>query len=204
MLLKMSSLYPIVEEFYSIQGEGFHSGRAAHFVRLAGCDVHCQWCDAKESWSRTNHPQLTADQIVERIKSSGAKYVVITGGEPLMHNLDELTAALHMAGVEIFLESSGSRAMSGDFDWVCISPKRHKPPTEENLLCASELKVVVSTTQDLEWGEECAAKVGENCLLYLQPEWSVAGEVTPLIVEDAKLNPHWMISIQTHKYMEIP
>ncbi len=198
------SSYPIVEMFYSIQGEGFHSGVAAYFVRLAGCDVRCPWCDAKESWRVEGHEEFSSEQIVERIKNSGAQSVVITGGEPLMHDLGELTDALHRAGLQIFLESSGSRELSGNFDWVCISPKRRKPPIDATLLKTSELKVVISGEQDFEWAEECAAKVGENCRLYMQVEWDRKDEVMPLIVEYVKSNPRWMVSIQTHKYMNIP
>ncbi len=198
-----NTLLPITEEFYSVQGEGFHSGRAAHFVRLAGCDVGCSWCDAKESWRVGDAELLTIGQIVERVESSGAECVVITGGEPLMHNLEELTDALHRNGVKIHLESSGSRELSGAFDWICISPKRRKPPTKSSLLAANELKVIIESASDLEWGEQCASEVSPTCRLYLQPEWSVSSEVMPLIVEYVKSNPRWIVSIQTHKYMDV-
>ncbi|MFR9650902.1 MAG: 7-carboxy-7-deazaguanine synthase QueE [Rikenellaceae bacterium] len=198
------SSYPIVEEFYSIQGEGFHSGVAAHFVRLAGCDVRCPWCDAKESWRVEGHEVLSSEQIVDRVKASGAKSVVVTGGEPLMHDLGELTHALHEAGLQIFLESSGSRELNGEFDWICISPKRRKPPIDSTLLRASELKVVIEGEQDFAWAEECAARVGDGCMLYMQVEWSGSERVMPLVVEYVKSNPRWMVSIQTHKHMNIP
>lgn len=197
-------LYPLVEEFYSIQGEGFHSGRATYFVRLGGCDVGCQWCDSKESWNASRHPLVSAEEIAKRVVASGAVSAVITGGEPLMHNLDPLTEQLHASGVEIFLESSGCHPLSGSLDWICISPKQHKPPLETTLRAANELKVVVEKEGDFEWAESCATKVSAECLLYLQPEWNNMQQVIPLIVEYAKRNPRWMISIQTHKYMNIP
>ncbi len=197
-------MLPIVESFYTIQGEGAHTGRAAYFIRLSGCDVGCSWCDAKESWARGQHVEMSVESIVEGVVASGAQTVVITGGEPLMHNLAELTQALHKVDCEIFIETSGSHPMSGDLDWVCLSPKRRKMPLEAIYSVASELKMVISAECDLRLAEECAARVAAECQLYLQPEWSVAAEVTPLIVEYVKQNPKWRVSLQTHKYMNIP
>ncbi len=197
-------MLPIVEMFYTIQGEGAHTGRAAYFIRLSGCDVGCSWCDAKESWAQGRHTQMSVESIVEGVARSGAQTVVVTGGEPLMHDLAELTEQLHAAGCEIFLESSGSHPLSGEFDWICLSPKRRKMPLREAYAAASELKMVITAAEDLQWAEECAASVGAECRLYLQPEWSVAQKVTPHIVEYVKCNPKWRISLQTHKYMDIP
>ncbi|MFR9620441.1 MAG: 7-carboxy-7-deazaguanine synthase QueE [Rikenellaceae bacterium] len=195
---------PIVEDFYSIQGEGFNSGKAAYFVRLAGCDVRCSWCDAKESWEVGNHPLRSVEWIVERVVASGARTVVVTGGEPMLHNLSELCEALHRINVEVFVETTGSRTLTANFDWVCISPKRQKAPIDSAMAKADELKVVVAESRDLEWAEECAARVGSQCKLYLQPEWSVTQSIMPTLVQYAKRHPQWRISIQTHKYMQIP
>ncbi|MFI3328768.1 MAG: 7-carboxy-7-deazaguanine synthase QueE [Rikenellaceae bacterium] len=199
-----SKKYPLVEEFYSIQGEGYHSGKAAYFIRLAGCDVACSWCDAKESWSVKKHPLVDVAQLVENVVTSGARYVVVTGGEPLLHDLAPLCSALHSMGVEIFLETSGTQPLSGSFDWICLSPKRNKKPLAELLLAASELKVVVEDDDSFSWALECADKVAPECLLYLQVEWSRSSELMPKIVDYAKRDPRWIISIQTHKYMMIP
>ncbi len=195
---------PLVEEFYSIQGEGCHSGRAAYFIRLGGCDVRCRWCDAKESWDVAKHPMVEVDEIVGRVVACGARTAVVTGGEPLMHDLSLLCQALHRCGVRVHIETSGSRPLSGELDWICVSPKEHKPPLEEVLRRADELKVVVGSEADLERAEACAKGCSDKCMLYLQPEWSVSAQVMPLLVEYAKANPQWQISIQTHKYMQIP
>ncbi|MFI3270223.1 MAG: 7-carboxy-7-deazaguanine synthase QueE [Rikenellaceae bacterium] len=194
----------VVEAFYTIQGEGANTGRAAYFIRLAGCDVCCAWCDARESWAAGRYEQQSVESIVEGVRAAGARTVVITGGEPLMHNLDELTRALHRMGCEVLLESSGSHPLSGEFDWICISPKRRKMPMAWAYGAASELKMVISGAEDFTLARECAQRVGEGCRLYLQPEWSVAKEVMDLIVEYVKANPRWRVSLQTHKYMEIP
>ncbi len=194
----------VVEAFYTIQGEGANTGRAAYFIRLAGCDVCCAWCDAQQSWVRGRYERQSIERIVEGVRAAGARTVVITGGEPLMHNLDGLTRALHTMGCEVLLESSGSHPLSGEFDWICISPKRRKMPEAWAYVAASELKMVISGAEDLELARECASRVGEGCRLYLQPEWSVAKEVMDLIVEYVKANPRWRVSLQTHKYMEIP
>lgn len=195
---------PLVEDFYTIQGEGFHSGKPAYFIRLGGCDVGCSWCDAKYTWNPLSHPLVPTDEIVERAASFEAQAIVITGGEPLLYPLDYLTQRLHEHGLEIFLETSGSHPLSGEFDWICLSPKRKQPPLAEAFAAASELKVIVETEEDLRWAEECAAKVGERCMLFMQPEWSRSEQMTPTIVEYVKAHPQWNISIQIHKFMHIP
>ncbi len=195
---------PLVEDFYTIQGEGFHSGKPAYFIRLGGCDVGCSWCDAKYTWNPLSHPLVPTDEIVERAASFEAQAIVITGGEPLLYPLDYLTERLHAHGLEIFLETSGSHPLSGEFDWICLSPKRKQPPLAEAFAAASELKVIIETEEDLRWAEECAAKVGEKCMLFMQPEWSRSEQMTPTIVEYVKAHPQWNISIQIHKFMHIP
>lgn len=195
---------PLVEDFYTIQGEGYHTGKPAYFIRLGGCDVGCRWCDAKFTWNPKQFPPVDVDKIVERAASFKAQSIVVTGGEPLLYPLDYLTSELHKKEVEIFLETSGSHLFSGDFDWVCLSPKRQQPPLDEAYALADELKVIIETEADFEWAEECAKKVGEDCLLFLQAEWSRRKEIVPKIVEYAKENPRWSISTQTHKFMNIP
>ena len=195
---------PLVEDFYTIQGEGFHSGKPAYFIRLGGCDVGCSWCDAKYTWNPLSHPLVDTDEIVERAASFEAQAIVITGGEPLIYPLDYLTERLHAHGLEIFLETSGSHPLSGAFDWICLSPKRKQPPLAEAFAAASELKVIIETEEDLRWAEECAAKVGESCMLFMQPEWSRSEQMTPTSVEYVKAHPQWNISIQIHKFMHIP
>lgn len=195
---------PLVEDFYTIQGEGFHSGKPAYFIRLGGCDVGCSWCDAKYTWNPLSHPLVDTDEIVERAASFEAQAIVITGGEPLLYPLDYLTERLHAHGLEIFLETSGSHSLSGEFDWICLSPKRKQPPLAEAFAAASELKVIIETEEDLRWAEECAAKVGKHCMLFMQPEWSRSEQMTPTIVEYVKSHPQWNISIQIHKFMHIP
>ncbi len=195
---------PLVEDFYTIQGEGFHTGKAAYFIRLGGCDVGCRWCDAKFTWNPRIYPPRSVDEIVERACSYKAQAIVVTGGEPLLYPLDYLTGRLHERGLEIFLETSGSHPFSGTFDWVCLSPKRRQPPLEEAFGRAHELKVIVESEADFEWAERNAACTRSGCLLYLQPEWSVYERVTPAIVEYVKEHPQWNISVQTHKFMHIP
>ena len=195
---------PLVEDFYTIQGEGFHAGKPAYFIRLGGCDVGCSWCDAKNTWNPRLYPPVDVQTIVDRATACPAQAIVITGGEPLLYPLEPLTGALRERGLEIFLETSGSHPFSGCFDWVCLSPKRRQPPLEEAYARAHELKVIVEVEADLEWAEYNASKANENCLLYLQPEWSVAERIMPVLVEYAKAHPKWNISIQTHKYMHIP
>ena len=195
---------PLVEDFYTIQGEGFHTGKPAYFIRLGGCDVGCAWCDAKYTWNPRLYPPTDIDVVVERAVACAAQSIVITGGEPLMYPLGALTSELRERGLKIFLETSGSHPFSGVFDWVCLSPKRKQPPLEEAFLKADELKVIIESEADFEWAESNAAKVGADCMLYLQPEWSISERMMPLIVEYVKSNPRWNISIQSHKFMRIP
>lgn len=198
------SLLPLMEEFYTIQGEGYHSGKAAYFIRLGGCDVGCHWCDVKESWDAELHPLTPADRIVENAARYPGKTVVITGGEPLMYNLNYLTAELHKKGISTFIETSGAYPLSGDWDWICLSPKKFKAPLPEIAPFAGELKVIVFNKSDFQWAEKYAAMVSPNCKLYLQPEWSKGSVVTPLIIDYVMNNPKWEISLQTHKYLNIP
>ncbi len=195
---------PLVEDFYTIQGEGFHAGKPAYFIRLGGCDVGCRWCDAKYTWTPRLYPPVGIERIVGRATGCPARAIVITGGEPLLYPLGPLTGILRERGLEIFLETSGSHPFSGCFDWVCLSPKRQQPPLEEAYARADELKVIVEREEDFDWAEQNARRVRRSCRLYLQPEWSVAERMMPRIVEYAKEHPAWSISIQSHKYMRIP
>lgn len=196
---------PVMEDFFTIQGEGFHQGKAAYFVRLGGCDVGCVWCDVKESWDINNHPSIQIHEILGRIKSSSTTdIVVVTGGEPLMHNLNTLTTALHDEGFKTHIETSGAHPISGNWDWICLSPKKFKSPLEKILPMADELKIVIFNKSDFEWAEKFASKMNQNCKLYLQPEWDKSSIVTPLIVEYVKNNPKWQISLQMHKYIHVP
>jgi 7-carboxy-7-deazaguanine synthase len=195
---------PLMEEFYTIQGEGFNTGKAAYFIRLGGCDVGCHWCDVKESWDAELHPLTAADVIVENASKYPAKAVVVTGGEPLLYNLDYLTAKLQQKGIKTFIETSGAYPLSGSWDWICLSPKKFKGPQLSVAEKADELKVIVFNKSDFEWAEQHAKLVSTTCKLDLQPEWSRSKEMTPLIVEYVMNNPHWEISLQTHKYLNIP
>lgn len=198
------SSLPLMEEFYTIQGEGYHTGKAAYFIRLGGCDVGCHWCDVKESWDAALHPLTPADEIIENAKKHPSKTVVITGGEPLLYNLDYLTKGLKEAGIQTFMETSGAYPLSGYWDWICLSPKKFKAPRPDVLSAAGELKVIVFNKSDFAWAEEHTRFVGKDCKLYLQPEWSKADEMLPLIIDYVKENPRWEISLQTHKYLNIP
>lgn len=193
-----------MEEFYTIQGEGYHSGKAAYFIRLGGCDVGCHWCDVKESWDAEVHPLTPADEIVKNAASYPGKAVVITGGEPLMYNLDYLTTELQRRGIKTFIETSGAYPLSGTWDWICLSPKKFKAPLPSIAPHAGELKVIVFNKSDFAWAEKHADMVAPGCKLYLQPEWSKATEMLPLIIDYVKENPKWEISLQTHKYLNIP
>lgn len=195
---------PLVEDFYTIQGEGFHTGKPAYFVRLGGCDVGCRWCDAKLTWNPRLYPPTEVDLIVQRALTFPAQAIVITGGEPTMYPLDYLTGELTRHGLQIFLETSGAYPLSGRFDWICLSPKRQQPPVDAIFPLADELKIIIETEADFEWAEANAARVGMACKLYLQPEWSRSEQITPALVEYAKSHPKWNISVQTHKYMHIP
>jgi organic radical activating enzyme len=203
-LLDSGEHLPLMEEFYTIQGEGFNTGQAAYFIRLGGCDVGCHWCDVKESWDASLHPLTSIREIVEKASSFPAKAVVITGGEPLLYNLEPLCSMLHEQGIRIFLETSGAYPVSGSFDWICVSPKKFKSPRKDMLAIADELKVIVFNKQDFDWAEQHASFLKTNCLQYLQPEWSKSTVLMPEIVEFVKMNPQWKISLQTHKYMHIP
>lgn len=203
MALTTTSL-PVMEAFYTLQGEGYHQGRAAYFIRLGGCDVGCVWCDVKDSWNAEKHPKIAIEAIVAEAAKYPGRLAVITGGEPLLHQLDELTKALQEAGFETNIETSGSSVMSGHWDWICLSPKKFKAPVPENLPLAHELKVVIFNKHDFDWAELHAAQVSPNCKLYLQPEWDKAAEITPLIVDYIKAHPQWELSLQTHKYINVP
>jgi len=203
-ILQQGKLLPLVEDFYTIQGEGFHTGKAAYFIRLGGCDVGCSWCDAKETWNPKLYPPVPIQEIVHRAITHPAKSIVITGGEPLLYPLDLLCNVLRQNGLEIFLETSGSHPLSGSFDWICLSPKKQHPPVGDIHLKASELKVIISEPSDLVWAEENRRKVSLQCLLFLQPEWSRASHIIPTLVAYVKEHPIWNISLQTHKYMQIP
>jgi 7-carboxy-7-deazaguanine synthase len=195
---------PVMEHFYTIQGEGYYQGSAAYFIRLGGCDVGCVWCDVKESWDMDAHPRLSIEEIVKFVTDAGAKLVVITGGEPLLHNLEELTAALKAKGIQTNIETSASSPLSGQWDWICVSPKKFKAPLPEVVAKAHELKVVVFNKSDYDWAEKYAAMVAPGCKLYLQPEWDKSAEMLPLIIDYVKKHPQWEISLQVHKYMNIP
>lgn len=195
---------PLMEEFYTIQGEGVFTGVAAYFIRIGGCDVGCHWCDVKESWEAAKHPVTSVEDMVANAKKSKAKSVVITGGEPLTWNMDQLTKRLKEEGFKVHIETSGAYPFSGSWDWICLSPKKLKLPVAEAYQKAHELKVIIFNNHDFKFAEEQAAKVSADCALLLQPEWSKADEMTPLIVDYVMNNPKWKISLQTHKYMNIP
>ena len=202
-MIQQSTL-PVMEHFYTLQGEGSHSGRAAYFIRLAGCDVGCVWCDVKESWDISPNQYLTIENIVAAVGQTPTDFVVITGGEPTMHNLTELTSALHAKGYEIAIETAGVHPLKGQIDWYCFSPKKFKAPIAEAYTLAQELKVVIAHPSDFEWAEQHAAKVSASCELYLQTEWEEQERFLPLIIDYIKRNKNWKISLQTHKYMQIP
>ena len=193
-----------MEAFYTLQGEGFHQGRAAYFIRLGGCDVGCSWCDVKESWDVSAHPHHSISDIVKEASKHNGRLAVITGGEPLMHNLDQLTSALHEAGFETNIETSGSSTLSGEWDWICLSPKKFKFPLPEILPVANEIKVIIYNKTDFAWAEKYAALVSPDCKLYLQPEWGKANQMVPLIVDYIKAHPRWELSLQIHKYINVP
>ena len=234
LLVEHITTLPVMESFYTLQGEGFHKGRAAYFIRIGGCDVGCVWCDVKDSWDADAHPKFSVDEIIEKLKLEvqSTKYeekskvksqnqklettnekqqttnkkpiIVITGGEPLMHNLDELTQQLQTLGFETNIETSGSSPFSGSWNWICLSPKKFKAPLPEILPLAHELKIVVFNKSDFDWAEEYAAQVNPSCKLYLQPEWDKREIVTPLIIDYIKANPQWQLSLQIHKYINVP
>jgi organic radical activating enzyme len=193
-----------MEDFYTLQGEGFHQGKAAYFIRLGGCDVGCVWCDVKDSWDADKHPKLKIESLKSKIKKTPAEIVVITGGEPLMHNLTELTKELQAAGLKTHIETSGAHALSGSWDWICLSPKKFKAPLPGIVPLANELKIVVFNKSDFDWAEKYAALVSSSCKLFLQPEWDKAAVITPLIIDYIKVHPQWELSLQIHKYINVP
>lgn len=193
-----------MEDFYTIQGEGYYQGHAAYFIRLGGCDVGCVWCDVKESWDATAHPLVSVDEMARRAKASATEIVVVTGGEPVMYDLTALTASLRSSGLRTHLETSGAYPLTGSWDWVCLSPKKFKTPHPSIFEKANELKIIVYNKSDFEWAEEYPAKVSPSCELFLQPEWSREKEMLPLIIEYVKVHPNWKVSLQIHKYMNIP
>jgi 7-carboxy-7-deazaguanine synthase len=201
--------YPVMETFYTLQGEGFHAGRAAYFIRLGGCDVGCVWCDVKESWDASAHPVISVNNILgklwKEIPTEGQlPIVVITGGEPLMYDLHPLIDVLHKEGFYVNIETSGSSPLLGEPDWICLSPKKFKAPLPEVLPLAHELKVVIFNKSDFDWAEKYANQVSGTCKLYLQPEWDKREQMTPLIVSYIKDHPQWQLSLQTHKYIGVP
>jgi 7-carboxy-7-deazaguanine synthase len=201
--INKGEMLPLMEEFYTIQGEGFHTGKAAYFIRIGGCDVGCHWCDVKESWNADLHPPTNTDSIVNNVIKF-ANTVVVTGGEPLMWSLDYITQKLQLNGIKTHIETSGAYRLSGTWDWICLSPKKTKLPLEEIYLKTNELKVIIYNKHDFKFAEEQAEKVSVICELFLQPEWSNKEKMTPLIVQYVMKNPKWKISLQTHKYLNIP
>lgn len=203
-ILENGRLLPLVEDFYTIQGEGFHMGKPAYFIRLGGCDVGCKWCDAKFTWNPKTFSPVAVDEIVARASSFPARAAVVTGGEPSLYPLDYLCSELKKRNIETFIETSGAHPLSGIWDWICLSPKKQQAPVDNIHRRANELKVIIEHEEDLAWAEENAAKVSSSCLLYLQPEWSKYKKVIRPLVEYAKQHPSWNISIQAHKFMNIP
>ena len=202
-LVDKGEMLPLMEEFYTIQGEGYHTGTAAYFIRIGGCDVGCHWCDVKESWNANLHPPTHADEIIVNAKKY-SDTVVITGGEPLMWDMSYLTKNLQQKNIKTHIETSGAYALSGKWDWICLSPKKNKLPLEEIYKEAHELKMIIHNKNDFQFAEEQAAKVSDKCVLFLQPEWSKQEKMTPLLVDYVMENPKWKISLQTHKYLNIP
>jgi organic radical activating enzyme len=195
---------PLVEEFFTIQGEGFHSGEAAWFIRLGGCDVGCNWCDSRFAWNAEQFPLVETAEIIRHAVDSGARSVVVTGGEPLIWNLDYLCSGLKAENISTFIETSGACPLSGKWDWICLSPKKNMPPTGNVCRKADELKVIIERKEDFDWAEKYRKKVGKECRLFLQPEWSKFKIIIQDIVSYVKENPRWKISLQIHKYMHIP
>jgi 7-carboxy-7-deazaguanine synthase len=195
---------PVMESFYTLQGEGAHTGKAAYFIRLGGCDVGCHWCDVKESWDVNAHPQYTIDELVSGAMQYPGRMAVITGGEPLMHDLSGLTRALQNAGFQTNIETSGVYAVTGSWDWICFSPKKFKEPNPDIFSKANELKAIIYNKSDFAFAESFVPLLQPQCKLFLQPEWSRSNEMLPLIVEYVKQHPQWQVSLQTHKFMDIP
>jgi organic radical activating enzyme len=204
LAVESGEMLPLMEAFYTIQGEGYFSGKAAYFLRIGGCDVGCHWCDVKESWDADLHPPTTINDILKGIAEYPIDTVVITGGEPLMWKLDKLTTALKNKGLKIHLETSGAYSYSGDFDWVCVSPKKMQKPLNTIKPITNELKVIVNNKHDFIWAEEQREGLSSDCKLYLQAEWSKREKLIPMIIDFVKENKDWTISLQSHKYMNIP
>ena len=202
--LNNGTALPLMEEFYSLQGEGFHTGKAAYFLRIGGCDVGCNFCDVKESWDKDRHPLIEVDSIVNHVLEAKANSVVVTGGEPCLYNLDYLCQSLKKHNILLHIETSGSEHLSGAWDWICFSPKSKTIILPEFYQIANELKIIVETKNDFAWAEQNASKVHADCICYLQPEWSKFETITPVIVDYILQNPKWKISLQSHKYMRIP
>lgn len=203
-LLKEGKLLPIMEQFYTIQGEGGNTGKPAYFIRIGGCDVGCHWCDVKESWNAKIHPLVPVDNLLPFLTNVSSKDVVITGGEPTLYNLEYLCKTLKSKGHQLFIETSGAYPLTGNWDWICLSPKKNSPPIKEIYDRASELKVIIHNQNDFLWAEQHAKQVGTNCLLFLQPEWSKMETILNDVIEYVMKNPHWRISLQSHKFMHIP
>ncbi|MCG8410525.1 MAG: 7-carboxy-7-deazaguanine synthase QueE [Bacteroidales bacterium] len=195
---------PLVEEFYSLQGEGYHTGKAAYFIRIGGCDIGCRWCDSKMSWNPNIHPLVSVDLIVANALKTSANAVVVTGGEPSLFNLEPLTSRLKKHGIQTFIETAGVNKLTGTWDWICLSPKRNSPPINEFFEIANELKVIIYEDEDFIWAEQSASKVSPDCKLYLQSEWSKYEKNIPIIVDYVKTYPKWNVSLQSHKFMHIP
>jgi len=200
----MNQLLPVMEDFYTIQGEGANAGKAAYFVRIAGCDVGCHWCDVKESWNAEEHKYFSIEEILQKVSSFNGKNVVVTGGEPCMYDLTLLTQTLKNNNYNVWLETSGAYPIKGIFDWICVSPKKFKAPLPEAIEMANELKVVVFNPSDFQWAERNAKMVNPDCQLFLQPEWEKENKMLPWMIQYVKDNPQWRLSLQTHKYMKIP
>ncbi|MBN1250729.1 MAG: 7-carboxy-7-deazaguanine synthase QueE [Bacteroidales bacterium] len=195
---------PLIDQFYTVQGEAFHTGRAAYFIRIGGCDIGCRWCDTKISWNFNTHKLVDIEEVVSNIKKENADTIVVTGGEPTLYNLEPLCNLLKQNSIKTHIETSGAYKLTGNWDWICLSPKKQSPPKEEIYKLANELKVIIFDEDDYRWAEEVAEKVNKDCKLYLQPEWSKHNLLTPEIVEYVKKNKKWQISIQAHKFMKIP
>ena len=195
---------PLMEEFLTLQGEGAHTGSSAYFLRIGGCDVGCHWCDVKESWNAELHPVTPLEQMVQNAVASGSPTVVVTGGEPLMWNMGPLTDALHAAGLQVHLETSGAYPLTGTWDWICLSPKKTKAPRSEWYAVAHELKVIVFNNDDFRWAEVHAQEINQGAQRFLQPEWSKREKALPEIIAYIERNPTWRLSLQTHKYIGLP
>lgn len=204
LLLENGKVLPVMEEFYSIQGEGLHTGKAAYFVRIGGCDVGCNWCDVKESWNPNHFPPTKVDEVLSRIYENISKTVLVTGGEPLNYNLDYFCKKLGEKSISRHIETSGSSELSGEWDWICLSPKKNKVPLNRIFTLANELKVIIESKEDFEWAMDNSKKVSDKCELFVQPEWSVASKIMSDVVEFVKSNPKWKVSIQSQKYMRVP